>query len=168
MRARTREACMSTILPPDVYARQWRDRTDAYRRHYKAYSKKYLNTITGRLANKAGFINTRVKRGGYVGKVSGRDLLHVWHMQGGACSHDHITTEPKCVACSEHLDTMGNRGMFVDHTVPLRSGGSNSRDNLQLMCEACHGRKTSGDITNTRRHPGLQVAPVDSVQMSLL
>ena len=31
----------------------------------------------------------------------------------------------------------------VDHIVPLREGGDNSRDNLQALCKSCHSRKTA-------------------------
>lgn len=30
----------------------------------------------------------------------------------------------------------------VDHIVPLEEGGSDTDDNLQTLCQACHGRKT--------------------------
>ena len=33
----------------------------------------------------------------------------------------------------------------VDHIVPLAEGGSNHFDNLQILCVACHARKTTGE-----------------------
>ena len=34
------------------------------------------------------------------------------------------------------------RGNEVDHKRPLRDGGRNELDNLQLLCSSCHSRKT--------------------------
>lgn len=33
-------------------------------------------------------------------------------------------------------------GLTVDHIIPLAWGGTNSKDNLQILCKLCHGRKT--------------------------
>lgn len=33
----------------------------------------------------------------------------------------------------------------VDHIVPLRDGGANTRQNLQALCHECHARKTAAD-----------------------
>ena len=31
----------------------------------------------------------------------------------------------------------------VDHVIPLSLGGQDARDNMQVLCAACHGTKTS-------------------------
>lgn len=40
----------------------------------------------------------------------------------------------------------------VDHIVPLRDGGDNSRENLQPLCALCHDRKTADDVAKRKRH----------------
>ena len=46
-------------------------------------------------------------------------------------------------ACERCGDTAGRRE--VDHIVPLRDGGANTRANLQVLCQACHKAKTRVD-----------------------
>lgn len=38
----------------------------------------------------------------------------------------------------------------VDHIVPLRDGGTNTRANLQALCVPCHEAKTRGDRRRRR------------------
>lgn len=37
-----------------------------------------------------------------------------------------------------------------DHRVPLRDGGTNTRDNLWMLCPPCHGAKTRADRARRR------------------
>jgi 5-methylcytosine-specific restriction endonuclease McrA len=33
----------------------------------------------------------------------------------------------------------------VDHIKPLEEGGTDAAENLQTLCESCHGRKTRAE-----------------------
>jgi hypothetical protein len=46
--------------------------------------------------------------------------------------------EYRCQVCAELVDDLHE----FDHVVPLWAGGRDHEDNLQLLCYACHGRKT--------------------------
>jgi 5-methylcytosine-specific restriction protein A len=49
-----------------------------------------------------------------------------------------LAAEPLCRHCSRP-------GLDVDHIIPLASGGTNDRNNLQVLCHSCHSSKTAGD-----------------------
>jgi 5-methylcytosine-specific restriction protein A len=44
-----------------------------------------------------------------------------------------------CAACSRVAYA---KAAHVDHIVPLEEGGTDDDANLQVLCHACHGRKT--------------------------
>lgn len=46
-----------------------------------------------------------------------------------------LRAQPSCVVC-------GAPATDVDHILPKRLGGTDTRDNLQSLCHACHTRKT--------------------------
>mgnify|MGYP003345949436 CR=1 FL=1 len=48
----------------------------------------------------------------------------------------------RCRACSR---VVNGKAAHVDHVVPLEDGGTDHPDNLQTLCEACHGRKTRAE-----------------------
>ena len=47
----------------------------------------------------------------------------------------------KCNICKIIVDESFN----IDHIFPLENGGSNARENLQMLCCACHGKKTANE-----------------------
>lgn len=47
-----------------------------------------------------------------------------------------------CAVCRK---VVSGRQAHVDHVVPLEEGGSDADANLQVLCEACHGKKTRGE-----------------------
>jgi hypothetical protein len=49
-----------------------------------------------------------------------------------------LAAEPLCRHCSRP-------GLDVDHILPLASGGTNDRNNLQVLCHSCHSAKTAAD-----------------------
>lgn len=49
---------------------------------------------------------------------------------GEGCNNCHRTTEE----------------LYVHHLIPIKNGGSNSIDNLVLICETCHHYVHHGDI----------------------
>ena len=48
-----------------------------------------------------------------------------------------IRQECRCAACHKSL----RRGYEIDHVLPVSRGGSNTVDNLQLLCERCNRSK---------------------------
>jgi 5-methylcytosine-specific restriction protein A len=52
-----------------------------------------------------------------------------------------LAAKGQCQACAWRL-TPGTR-WEVDHIIPVALGGSPHPDNLQVLCAACHGSKTS-------------------------
>jgi len=61
--------------------------------------------------------------------------MHVWWRDQG-----------RCVLCGER------EGVWFDYTIPVREGGSNTEDNIRLMCECCkRGEKAASTRWRTRR-----------------
>lgn len=52
--------------------------------------------------------------------------------------------DPHCTACSQL--TRYPNGFELDHIVALVNGGSDTRDNRQLLCLDCHRAKTREDL----------------------
>ncbi len=48
--------------------------------------------------------------------------------------------QPWCAQCRRVL-TFSSTGFYVDHIVNLAAGGTDTPDNRQLMCAACHEHK---------------------------
>jgi 5-methylcytosine-specific restriction endonuclease McrA len=65
--------------------------------------------------------NTRAKKAGQGGKLTHNDLEAVFLRGSGKCA--------KC-ATSTHI--------VFDHVIPLYKGGTNTTDNLQLLCRLCN------------------------------
>ncbi|WP_280472751.1 HNH endonuclease [Nocardia cyriacigeorgica] len=62
-----------------------------------------------------------------------------------------------CEHCGQRTPLKNGR---ADHKVPHHRGGSDSLDNLQWLCVACHNRKSAAEVRtlrskSTARHPGL-------------
>ena len=50
----------------------------------------------------------------------------------------------KCQMCGDEKEDI--REFEVDHKTPLKKGGTNSANNLQILCKKCHKAKTKRDI----------------------
>ena len=74
--------------------------------------------------------NRNAKKHGNGGKHSVADILAILEMQGH-----------KCAYCRRKLD----KTRHVDHVTPIKLGGSNSRENLQLLCPKCNLSKSAKD-----------------------
>lgn len=70
----------------------------------------------------------RARKAGASGSHTKDDVLALQKAQGGVC-----------VAC--HAD-LGD-GFHVDHIIPLTRGGSDSAENLQLLCPTCNRVKSN-------------------------
>ena len=54
--------------------------------------------------------------------------------------HVVLIEEPVCMICGRKASTQ------VDHKIPLCKGGTDTRDNLQGVCDECHDIKTANDL----------------------
>lgn len=70
-------------------------------------------------------VDTHARRARTRGRFTQRRVLQLKHDQGG-----------KCVYCPSPLDKF-----HIDHIMPLALGGSNTDDNIQLLCPRCNLRK---------------------------
>lgn len=48
----------------------------------------------------------------------------------------------RCVCCKVRLTS---KNTHMDHVVPLKTGGSNTDDNIQLLCQPCNNSKGAKD-----------------------
>ncbi len=74
-----------------------------------------------------------------------------------------------CENCLRKL--MAGEKWARDHILPLKDGGINIETNLQILCEPCHGQKTSGENSlraaikrKTKAVYGIQSAPIRPIQ----
>lgn len=68
--------------------------------------------------------------------------------------------EGECACCGRRIRP--GEKWDVDHIVSLENQGSNDPENLQLLCEFCHGAKTPADrkqAATTRRKNTKNIVP---------
>lgn len=71
--------------------------------------------------------------------VSGRlgGLIDFYQSREWKALRDRVRLEePLCRVC-------GRLTNHVDHVIPRKDGGTDTRDNLQGLCQECHNRKTT-------------------------
>ena len=90
------------------------------------YKKKKAKDLAnyGRFYYRAVTANARAKRVGATGKVTNADMEYIYERDGGCC-----------VTCGSSENTV------FDHIKSYFNGGTNSRDNLQLLCRICNMKK---------------------------
>lgn len=133
-----------------VLHKKWRDknpeRTRAYsvetRRRYPektaAYGKKWRTENPERTLV---FVrNRRARIKGAEGSHTIEDVAEIRRLQGGKCAYCRIRLSDVV----EH----------VDHIKPVSKGGSNRRNNLQLLCGSCNSRKHDADPVIFARRTG--------------
>lgn len=74
--------------------------------------------------------NYKLRKRDAEGSHSGADILDILRLQKG-----------KCACCRVKL----GKSYHVDHIIPLKSGGSNDRRNLQILCAPCNQSKSARD-----------------------
>lgn len=82
------------------------------------------------LKRRANEAKRRAAKAGSKGRHSAEDAESLYALQKG-----------KCAACKERL---GGK-YHVDHVIPLAAGGSNGRENIQILCPSCNISKKATD-----------------------
>lgn len=132
---------------PEIHAdrkRAWRVRNPQKAaetsRNYKQANKsdvaktQRLYRIANREMIAAHMRNRRALARNAAGKHTAYDVSMIFSMQRG-----------KCANCLCRLAIVGPEKYHVDHVHPLSRGGSNTRDNLQILCRHCNLSKHSKD-----------------------
>jgi 5-methylcytosine-specific restriction endonuclease McrA len=68
------------------------------------------------------------------GSYTRKDVTGLLEMQRG-----------KCASCACKLKKSGKHRYHVDHVMPLAKGGSNGRENIQILCPPCNLKKSAKD-----------------------
>ena len=115
----------------------WREYQKSYhakwykknRRKKLAQNKKYIQNHpeVAQVASLVHNHNKRARRFGVAGTFSRADLDALWQAQ-----------KNRCVYCQKEL-TIKTR--WIDHIKPMIRGGSNTKNNLQWLCQSCSRRK---------------------------
>jgi 5-methylcytosine-specific restriction endonuclease McrA len=95
--------------------------------HYLMLSKKYREENKERMA--AYKRNFKARSLGAEGKHTHEDVLFLLKSQGHCCA-----------ICKQTLHKY-----HVDHVIPISKGGSNNKDNLQILCRDCNMSKYNKD-----------------------
>lgn len=137
--------------------------TAAYRRKYwrdnpeksevqNERTKLYQKTLYGRMAHRAGSINTQAKNRGCYGKLTKDDLLELWKSHGGINKGNEVINDAQCNICHDQFDLFGERSYIIDHILPIAYGGENSVENIQFLCPSCDKEKTNKDSRARSRY----------------
>jgi 5-methylcytosine-specific restriction endonuclease McrA len=111
---------------PEVSKREYQKHRDKYIQRAGAWKK----TSAGKVAQKND--NARRRTGGHVSNRQAAILENVTRYGDYRCECCGILTGPK---------------YHMDHIVPVSLGGSNGRENLQLLCPKCNMEKGRQAIT---------------------
>jgi 5-methylcytosine-specific restriction endonuclease McrA len=82
--------------------------------------------------NKEKVASDKAKRRGASGSFSAEDISDLMRNQHGRCAMPN---------CRKKL----NDDFQIDHITPIKRGGSNRRNNLQLLCPTCNRKKGARD-----------------------
>jgi 5-methylcytosine-specific restriction endonuclease McrA len=124
-------------MDENIRKNKWREaKGEAYAASQNEKTKLYQETFYGKMALRAGACNTGTRARGGIGKITGSALVNVWVRQNGFDGRHPVC----CADCGEFSDDWE-----VDHILSLANGGTNTAENIQLLCHDCHKEKTKGD-----------------------
>lgn len=89
-------------------------------------------------AIRASDIANKARRANAKGKITGSDIAFLRKSQRNIC-----------ITCRSYL-----KKYSVDHIIPLSKGGTNERNNLQILCPSCNSRKHDKDPVSFMQEVG--------------
>ena len=122
--------CATTPIAAEKHGRQWLGID---------YSEKAIELVEHRLAEQLGLASTlAIHRTDIPRRTDLGDLPHYKTHKTAL----YVEQEGTCNLCLVWFEAAN---LSVDHIVPRKKGGTDHKDNLQLLCRACNSRK--GDRT---------------------
>lgn len=130
---RHRESRISTVMKryyenPTAHIEritEWaNENRDRVRNNHRSWSHKNPDKVYENTRNQ------QARRRGAVGSHTQEDIEEIRRMQHNGCAY-----------CQEIL----GEEYEVDHIVPLKKGGTNFRQNIQLVCPSCNKKKNAKD-----------------------
>jgi 5-methylcytosine-specific restriction endonuclease McrA len=99
---------------------------------------------------------TYAKQNRHIGSVRcrnrrARQKLSIESHSASDVNEIRIFQKNKCANCGISFETSG---FHVDHIYPLSKGGSNGKENIQLLCPTCNLRKHAKDPIDWARENG--------------
>lgn len=104
--------------------------TPGYKEKRAEIGRKYQKTEKGILVRRQSTRSYRARKLNAVGSHTEEEVIEILHLQ-----------KCKCAICKKSL----KKGYHVDHIVALSKGGSDYKDNLQMLCPTCNLKKSAKD-----------------------
>ena len=116
------------------YVRENREKFNAYQAKYVEKNRAHLRSLTRKnyhsnlpLTKAKAHKRRALRRDKTSGHFTAEDINKLLVLQ-----------KCKCITCLKYLDKYE-----IDHIMPLSKGGTNAKENIQLLCKGCNRRKSS-------------------------